>query len=530
MVPGSPVSDPFASDALFGVVARQARATPEAPALLDVDGPVSYGQLHAGARALAGGLAAQGVGRGDVVAVQLPNGLPFVLTLLAAQAVGAAVQTVHMPYRRAELAALLGHSGARAFVGLSAFRDAAPAATVVALRDAADGGLPRLATVIAVGEPVPGALPWPRVCAAAPLRETAAAGADAPSVLLYTSGTTASPKGVPGIARRYLGNAADAVRAWHLGPDDVLLAVAPFSHLYGLFVLECGLLAGASLSVLPAFTPDGLLAVLRRDRPTAVFAGPAHLKPLLDGGTIDAGDFAATRLLCLSGTTVPPALARAVEAHLPAGRVIQLWGMSELQAGAYGRLDDPPSIRHETAGRAAPRTELRVVDDTGADAPTGAEGRLWVRGASVFDGYLDNPAASAEAFRAGWFDTGDTALLRTDGALVLTGRVKELIDRGGVKFNPVDVETLLDTVPGVGRCVLAPMPDPVLGERACAFVVRDGSAEVTLASLTAALQAAGVAKLKWPERLEFVDELPVTPTQKVRRALLTELVTRRMQA
>jgi acyl-CoA synthetase (AMP-forming)/AMP-acid ligase II len=153
-----------------------------------------------------------------------------------------------------------------------------------------------------------------------------------------------------------------------------------------------------------------------------------------------------------------------------------------------------------------------------------------VRGASVFDGYLDNPAASAEAFRAGWFDTGDTALLRTDGALVLTGRVKELIDRGGVKFNPVDVETLLDTVPGVGRCVLAPMPDPVLGERACAFVVRDGSAEVTLASLTAALQAAGVAKLKWPERLEFVDELPVTPTQKVRRALLTELVTRRMQA
>ncbi|HMS80275.1 MAG TPA: AMP-binding protein, partial [Burkholderiaceae bacterium] len=186
----------------------------------------------------------------------------------------------------------------------------------------------------------------------------------------------------------------------------------------------------------------------------------------------------------------------------------------------------PGERRPGPAGGPSRRADRRVAAHNDAPPlPAGAEGRLQVRGPSVFAGYLDNAEASAEAFDGGWFDTGDTARLRADGALVLTGRVKELINRGGVKFNPVDVEVLLDRVPGVGRCVLVPMPDPVLGERGCAFVVPDGRAEVTLAGLTAALEAAGVAKFKWPERLEFVEELPLTPTQKVRRAELARRLT-----
>jgi cyclohexanecarboxylate-CoA ligase len=143
-----------------------------------------------------------------------------------------------------------------------------------------------------------------------------------------------------------------------------------------------------------------------------------------------------------------------------------------------------------------------------------------VRGPSLFDGYLNNPAASAAAFCDGWFDTGDTARLTADAALVITGRVKELINRGGIKFNPTDVELLLDQVAGVERCVLVPMPDPVMGERACAFVKLNGQGEVNLEVLTAALACAGLAKFKWPERLIFVDDLPLTPTQKVMRAKL----------
>jgi non-ribosomal peptide synthetase component E (peptide arylation enzyme) len=165
--------------------------------------------------------------------------------------------------------------------------------------------------------------------------------------------------------------------------------------------------------------------------------------------------------------------------------------------------------------------QLQVVGDDNRPLPRGEEGRLQIRGPSVFDGYLNNAAESQACLSNGWFDTGDTAVLRNDGGLVITGRVKELINRGGIKFNPVDVEALLDSVPGVGRCILAPMPDQVLGERTCAFVQPDGRADVTLEALVQALNSAGVAKFKWPERLEVVDEFPVTPTQKVRRALLT---------
>ena len=509
---------------LYAHVAAHAADRPRAPAVRGPDGEIDYGTLERRVRAIAGALAGCGVSRGDTVAVQLPNGPEFVLALLAANALGAAVQTVHMPYRRAELSMLLAHSRPKAFVGVSRLKDGSPVETVVSLRRA--GALPSLRAVVHVGEPVDGALDWAGLARAEPIAAPVARDPDDPYVLLYTSGTTASPKGVPTTARRFLGNATDAVAELGIGPDDVLLSAAPYTHLYGLFVLQCGLVAGACASLLPAFSPPELVATVRRDRATAVFAAPAHFKPLVDRDAMRAEDFASVRLVCLSGTTVPPELARDVEARTPAGVVVQLWGMSELQAGAYGRPGDPAELRHETAGRPSPRTELRVVAEPGGPPlSAGAEGRLQVRGPSVFAGYLDNAEASAEAFDGGWFDTGDTARLRADGALVLTGRVKELINRGGVKFNPVDVEVLLDRVPGVGRCVLVPMPDPVLGERGCAFVVPDGRAEVTLAGLTAALEAAGVAKFKWPERLEFVEELPLTPTQKVRRAELARRLT-----
>ena len=298
---------------------------------------------------------------------------------------------------------------------------------------------------------------------------------------------------------------------------DVLLPAAPCTHLYGLFVLEMGLLAGACVSLLPAFTPAALVDTVRRDRVTAIFAGPAHFKPLLDQPEPPADAFAGVRLVCLSGTAVARELALAVEGLMAGGgKVIQLWGMSELQAGSYGRPDDSPEIRLGTAGRPSPGTELRIQ----------GEGRLQVRGPSLFEGYLDNPKATADAFQDGWFDTGDTGYLTDDGALVLTGRTKEIINRGGVKFNPLDVEAVIDRMPGVLRSAVVPMPDPVLGERACLFVQpavpADGAGEppLTLERVTAELAKAGIARFKWPERLEMVAEMPLTPTQKIMRGRL----------
>lgn len=513
---------PMDINTLYEAVARHAQREPQAIALRHEGGTVTYEQLQRLASRAASGLARRGIAAGDLIAVQLPNSLPFVVVLLAAGALGAGVQMLHMPYRRAELAMLLRHGGARAYVGLPRFKEESPLATVAALQP----GLLLVAGAADDGTALPaGALAWEKLLAAGHEDGVfAAVDSGCRYVLLHTSGTTAEPKGVPVSHRQFLGNAAASIGPLQVRRSDVLLPAAPMTHLYGLFVLEMALLAGASVSLLPAFSPQALLAALQRDSVTAAFAGPAHFRPLMDlPDEQTAAALRALRLVCLSGTAVAPTLAEAVEARLPRGQVIQLWGMSELQAGSYGRPDDPAELRHHTAGRPSPGTELRVVGDDGT--PTRGSGRLQMRGTSLFAGYLDNPAATAAAFQDGWFDTGDLACLRDDGALVLTGRVKEIINRGGVKFNPLDVEALIDRLPGVLRSAVVPMPDPVLGEKACVFV--EASAPLTLAQVTAALDQAGIARYKWPERLEMVDQMPMTPTQKIMRGRLAALLRQR---
>jgi len=165
-----------------------------------------------------------------------------------------------------------------------------------------------------------------------------------------------------------------------------------------------------------------------------------------------------------------------------------------------------------------------VVDDRNV-LPADTEGELQVRGLSVFDGYLDNAQATAEAFTGdGWFRTGDLARLDAQGNLSITGRSKEVINRGGVKFNPADVEAVIAAHPAVELCAIVPMPDPVLGERACCFVVARGGAEIDLDAIRAWLARHGIAKTKWPERLEVIEEMPMTPTRKIKKAELAKRV------
>lgn len=508
------------NETLWALVERRAQNAPHAAALLSGDARWSNAQFRGRAARLAGGLAALGIGRGDTVAVQLPNIPEYLTTYAALCALGAVMQTVHMPYRRAELKALLGHSRAKAFVGLARFKEEQPAAEARSLM----GELPALKQVLAIGEE-----PFSSALDHQALEQAQDVSPDDRFLLLYTSGTTDNPKGVPLAYRGFLENARASVAELEVGAGDVLLSAAPLTHLYGLFVYHLALQAGAAMSLLPAFTPPELAATIARHRATGIFAGPAHFKPMLDAGLLDRGDYSSVKFVCLSGSAVPPALAAEVEAKLQAqgaGRTIQLWGMSELQAGAYCRPHDPAGVRHHSAGAASPGTELRVVDDAGAPLPAGREGRLQVRGVSVFAGYLDNPQASAQAFtRDGWFETGDTALLTSGGHLQLTGRVKEIINRGGVKYSPVDIEAILERVPGVASAAVVPYPDAVLGEKACVFIqAAPGAAAPSLADLTRALDAAGIAKFKWPERMETIAAMPRTPTQKIMRGRLKERI------
>lgn len=495
------------SETLWGLIERRARDAPHAAAVLFDREAISNRDFRERVLSLARGLAGLGVGKGDVVAVQLPNIPEYLLSYAAICALGATLQPVHMPYRRAELATLLKHSGARVFLCLSRFKEESPAKEAASLVD----------QVVALGEQVDGAKAFGSLTAGVRLERVSEGSPEDRFLLLYTSGTTDEPKGVPHAQRGFLANAMASVPEMEIAIDEVILSAAPLTHLYGLYAYHLSLCSGAAMSLLPAFTPLDLANIIEKHRVDCVFAGPAHFKPLLDGGLLERHDFSSLRFACLSGSPVPPELAAAVEKKLPKGKTIQLWGMTELQAGSFSRPRDPADVRHGTAGAATPGTELRVVGE-----------RLQVQGISLFSGYLKNPKATREAFSAdGWFETGDTAELSAAGHLRFTGRVKEIINRGGVKYSPLDVEAIIDRMPGIARSAIVPFPDAVLGERACVFVQPAlDAARPTLEAIVRALDSAGVAKFKWPERLELVEAMPITPTQKVMRGRLRELLKR----
>jgi acyl-CoA synthetase (AMP-forming)/AMP-acid ligase II len=303
-----------------------------------------------------------------------------------------------------------------------------------------------------------------------------------------------------------LGNGRLGAPEHRLSASDRVLCAAPLSHLYGLYSLHCAWAVGACTVLLPAFKPDDLARAVQRQKPTALWTAPAHVAACRAAGVFERYDWSSLKLAIVSGSMAPPSLVREFAGKLAGCAVTQLWGMTELQAGLYTRPGDPFEMSATTAGRPSPGTEVRLA----------ADGELQVRGPLLFSGYLDNPEATAAAFTAdGWFRSGDLAERRGE-YFAITGRSKDIINRGGVKFNPADVEMLLDSHPKILQSAIVPMPDAVLGEKACVFVtLRSKDETVTLEELAAWLLARNIAKNKLPERLVIVAEMPLTPTRKI---------------
>lgn len=491
-------------------VRRAAEATPERTAIQGGGAKISFAELQAQLDELAGGLASLGLGHGDVIAVQLPNTVEFILSFLAITRIGGVMQTIHLPYRAAELEGLLAHSGARAVICLSEFKDYALAETHAQLRDKLTG----LEFVFAFGAAVDGTMAFNDLYGIDMPPPGANPSADDPKLILYTSGTTSSPKGIAVNAHPFGSNARQAVQEFGVSDTDIILSAAPFSHLYGLCALQIGLCAGVTTHVLPAFSPPDFMAAVQSGGATMLFTGPAHNVACQKAGLFDDADLSAVRIVVCSGAACPPELAEYVDGKLPNGEFLQLWGMTETQAGTYNRPGESTRRRYETVGRATPGNEIRIV---GGD---GGEGELQIRGSSIFPGYYNNDTANAESFTDGWFHTGDLASIDADGYLRITGRTKDVINRGGVKFNPADVEALIGKMDAVNMCAIVPMKDAVLGERACVFVQPAPNAAVSLEAITEFLDANQVAKNKWPEHLQLVDAFPLTPTNKVMKGRL----------
>src|SRR5262249_1127874 len=211
-----------------------------------------------------------------------------------------------------------------------------------------------------------------------------------PFLLLFTSGTSASPKAVPLTYHTMLSNARLGVAEHRITRQDRLLSAAPFSHLYGLYSVHLALAAGATMVLLPGFTPPELIATLERSQATVMFVAPAHVAACRQAGLLEQAELASLKLAMMAGSACPPELVWAWAHRLPNGTVSQLWGMTELQAGTYTRPDDPLEVAVTSAGRPSPGTEARVVAPDGSLLGPGEEGELQIRGCSVFPSYFDN--------------------------------------------------------------------------------------------------------------------------------------------
>jgi cyclohexanecarboxylate-CoA ligase len=512
----------WTSDTVASWLKRWSRETPEAVAIAP-PGHMSLTFAAALDRAerLATALATLGVRRGDVVTVQLPSTSDFVIIYYAVARLGSVLSTLHMPYGAGEVEPILRHSRACAVFCGPASDKSDPAVLFATLALA----LPNLRHVISVGPPRPGVLSFEALIANADRSPLPLPVATDAALMCYTSGTSAAPKAVPHSFQSLLANPRQCLPVLDLKVGDRVLSAAPLTHAFGLFIVNAALMAGATFAPLPMFTPLALAKSLENDRPTHVFVAPPHVAALLRAGLLEGRNLSSIRLVVVSGSYCAPELKRALEDKLAGGRVIELWGMTETFAVLLGDPNQSPRERHEWIGRPTTGSEARVVDLEGHLVPPNVEGELQVRGCSVFAGYFDNAPANDVLFSEDdWLRTGDLGVMNATRHVRITGRTKDLINRGGVKINPSDVEALIDGHEAVVQSAIIPMPDPILGERACCCVVLKPGMKLSLDALCAWLERQGVAKLKWPERLVPIAEMPMTPTRKVIKSALAGLL------
>lgn len=512
----------WTNETLHGWIKQRALDAGDQPVINTGSSTITYNELAKTVERVASNFFRLGLRAGDIVTVQLPNIPEFLIAYLAICRLGAIVSTAHTPYRAADLRLLLSHGRARAFVGLTQAKDYSPTGVVAELMSE----LPLLEHVIGVGEPQQGVVPWSDLLTGTPqFSEDVAPVPTDPFLLLFTSGTSASPKAVPLTYQAMLGNARMGAPEHEITAKDRILSAAPFTHLFGLYSFHLSIWTGAQNTLMPTFTPAGLGAVINKLRPTVLFTAPAHLSAMLESGELDKTDLSSLRLVVVGGSACPPELVRTIASRLINGSFTQLWGMTEMQAGLYTRPGDSIEISATTAGRASPGTEVRIVDSDNRPVPDGDSGELQIRGSSLFSGYFANEQANLEAFTAdGWFRSGDLAVKDTAGNVRIIGRLKELINRGGVKYNPRDVEDLLAQHPKITQVAIIPMPDDVLGEKACCFVVPAGEHPPQLEELCKYLLDGGISKHKLPERLVTISEMPMNPTRKIIKGKLKELL------
>lgn len=510
---------------LWQMLEQTAQRLPDKVALVHDERRIGYRELLAGSERLARRLAATGLRPLDRVVMQIHNVPEFVLTFFALVRIGVIPVMALAPHRHSELGHFVRHAGARALFVPGRVRDFDHRRMADELRHEC----PTLEQVFVVGEALPGQQSLTRMLEDHAAPEAAALPQVDPgevALMLLSGGTTALPKLIPRTHNDYVLNARASGRVARIDASTVMLAILPLGHNYNLAspgILAC-FASGGTVVLAPGHAAELVFPLIERHRVTLVPAAVPLVTSWLNSGVPGRHDLGSLKIVQNGGARLAPELRR---------RVREQWGCvpQEIYGTAEGLinivpLDAPDELMMESSGRpVCDEDEIKVVDLDGNELPDGEAGELLTRGPYTIRGYYDAPQTNAAAFTAdGFYRMGD--VVRKSGRYLFTeGRRKDLINRGGEKISSDEVENLILKHPAVDACCVVAMPDPVFGEKACAFVVLQPGGTLTLPQLGEFLLAQRIAKFKLPERLEIVERFPISPAGKILRRELRERIT-----
>jgi acyl-CoA synthetase len=493
-------------------VARAARQWGSRPAIIEGGRQLTYQELLEVVERAAAWLARAGVGPGNVVCWQTPNWWEAHVLGLAIWHAGAVSCPIAPFYREHELRQVIEQVRPAAVVTAETFRGFAHAEAFDDLLGGA--GLADIARVVLRGTR-PGWSPFDVVVSHGRRQESAFVGPDEPCLVLFTSGTTSRAKAAVHSSRTLLAETRQLADAWGLSWEDVAYMAAPLQHITGVLnAMTIPLLVGASAVLADRWEADVAVADIMRHRVTYSAGATVFLQELTDAARA-ARVHLPLRMFACGGAAVPRVVMERSEAQgIPAARV---YGMTELPTVTVMNRAYPFDLRAETDGAIAPGVQARVVGTDGEPLAAGCAGELLVRGPEQMLGYLDPDANRAALDDAGWFSTGDVGVVDAGGFVTITGRVKDVVNRGGEKFSARDIEDLLVKHPAVRHAAVVPGPDARFGEVPVAFVVFEQPGQVSAEDLSLHLHATGLARQKTPVAWHFVDALPMTPSGKVKK-------------
>lgn len=476
---------------------------PSHPAIVVAGGPrLTYKQLHDQVQRTAEALNRMGVARGDRVAMALPNGLEMLVSFLAA-AVAATAAPLNPGYKTEEFKFFLDDTSAKALIvpakGMEQARAAVEPSTSLIEVDLSQEGAVSISSASSYNSPVPA---------------TTAEPADI-ALILHTSGTTSRPKRVPLSHNNLLASARTVAKTYRLTPDDVSLCVMPLFHVHGLVASALATLnSGGTVVLVERFNPLSFWSTVREHGVTWYSAVPAIHQLLMTRHRGDQRPPGSEQLRFIRSCSSALSPSQMMELERKFGvPVLEAYGMTE---AAHQMASNPlgPGERRPGSVGCATGVSIAILNEQGEHLPTGEKGEVCIKGPNVFSGYEGNPEANVTSFTNGWFRTGDQGFLDVDGFLTLAGRIKELINRGGEKISPLEVDEALLTHPSVSEAVSFSVPDRVYGEEvAAAVVLNHPERETTLIEHCRSL----LADFKCPKRIHIVDSIPRTATGKIQR-------------